>query len=79
MLLLGRITSAESIFHYTDGSNYQTFARADFRPLFLSELLSNMTAADRAAAEAKCSGNAECLFDYVVTGESNKTCSHFTK
>ena len=71
-LIIGRITSAESIFHYTGGSTYHTYAKVDFRPLFLSELLANMTAAERTAAETKCGGNVECLFDYVVTGELTK-------
>ena len=67
--IVGRITSAESIFHYIDGTTYQTHARVDFRPIFLSQVLSNMTTAERTMVNDKCGGNAECIFDYAVTSE----------
>ena len=67
--LPGRISETESLFYYA-GNTYTTYNTRDFTPLFLDEVLGNMTKTDRAEAEKTCGDNRECLFDYVVTGQS---------
>ena len=71
--LTGRIKRADSIFKYIEGTSFETFDRSDFEPLFLQEVLANMTASQRQQAQTKCNGNQECIFDYAVTGK-NDTC-----
>ena len=70
----GRIARADSIFKYTDGSNFETFDKRDFEPLFLQEVLDKMTDDEKQKAQDTCKGNNECIFDYVVTGEYDVIC-----
>ncbi|KAK2166194.1 hypothetical protein NP493_1330g01003 [Ridgeia piscesae] len=66
----GRILAVDSLFYYASGERYSTFAHKEFKPLFLEDVLKNMTAAERAKAQATCGENKECLFDFAVTGMS---------
>ena len=68
-LIPGRIQGdVDSLFHYAPGESYSTFARTSFTPLFIEDVLKNMTAAKRAVATNMCGDNKECLFDFAVTG-----------
>ena len=62
---------AESLFHYAENTDYNTYNIRDFTPLFLDEVLGNMTDTERTEAEKTCGENRECLFDYIVTGQSS--------
>ena len=64
----GRILAVDSLFYYAIGEPYSTFAHKEFKPLFLEDVLNNMTAAERKKAETTCGDNKECLFDFAVTG-----------
>ena len=64
----GRIQKIDSLFYYAPGENYLTYARTNFRPLFLSDVLANMTDAQKILANQKCGDNKECIFDFAVTG-----------
>jgi len=67
-MLTGRIKEEESLFHYREGSTYKTYARTSFHPLFIEDVLSKMTDAEKDAAVATCGSNKECFFDLAVTG-----------
>ena len=68
-LISGRIQGdLDSLFHYAPGESYSTFARTGFKPLFIEDVVKNMTAAKRAEATKTCGDNKECLFDFAVTG-----------
>ena len=64
----GRILAVDSLFYYASGESYSTFKNKGFKPLFLEDVLHNMTDAERANAKATCGDNKECLFDFAVTG-----------
>ena len=67
----GRIQGdVDSLFHYAAGESYSTFARTGFKPLFIEDVLKNMTAAKSAEATKTCGDNKECLFDFAVTGNA---------
>ena len=68
LLSPGRILAIDSLFYYTSGESYSTFAHKEFKPLFLEDVLNNMTKEERANAEKTCGDNKECLFDFAVTG-----------
>ena len=65
----GRIERADSIFKYTEDTTFETFDRRKFEPLFLQEVLDQMTDNQRQLVEKKCNGNNECIFDYAITGK----------
>ena len=69
----GRIQKIDSLFYYAPGESYSTFARTEFQPLFLEDVLANMTDAQRTTAEQTCGDNKECIFDFAVTGEYQTT------
>ncbi|KAK2190852.1 hypothetical protein NP493_66g04024 [Ridgeia piscesae] len=60
----------DSLFHYAAGESYSTFARTGFKPLFIEDVLKNMTAAKSAEATKTCGDNKECLFDFAVTDKA---------
>ena len=64
----GRIEELDSLFHYAPGENYSTYARSEFTPRFLEEVLANMTSSQREMAQNTCGDNKECLFDFAITG-----------
>ena len=64
----GRIDSANSLFYYAPWESYATFARAGFKPLFIEDVLRNMTAEKKTKAKETCGDNKECLFDFAITG-----------
>ncbi|KAK2172014.1 hypothetical protein NP493_1002g01061 [Ridgeia piscesae] len=66
---LWRIQPADSLFYYAPGESYLTFARTDFKPLFLEDVRSRMTDEQWATAKQTCQDNKECLFDYAITGK----------
>ncbi|KAK2152978.1 hypothetical protein NP493_2378g00005 [Ridgeia piscesae] len=66
-----RIQKIDSLFYYALGESYSTFARTEFKPLFLEDVLVGMTAEERRNAEKTCGENKECLFDFVVTGNGD--------
>ncbi|KAH3701432.1 hypothetical protein DPMN_076420 [Dreissena polymorpha] len=57
-------TAQESVFKYWDGLTHANFIQANFTPKFLEEASATL----RAEAEKKCSGNLQCVFDLVFTG-----------
>ncbi|KAI0210407.1 Mucin-like protein [Lamellibrachia satsuma] len=64
-----RIDAVDSLFFYAPGETHATYAHTEFQPLFLEDVLANMTAAQRTKAEQTCGNNKECLFDFAVTGK----------
>ena len=62
--MAGITTAQESIFKYGDGFTHANFIQANFTPKFLEEANATL----RAEAEKKCSGNLQCVFDLVFTG-----------
>ncbi|KAI0237078.1 Mucin-like protein [Lamellibrachia satsuma] len=66
---LWRIQKIDSLFYYAPGESYSTYAHTEFQPLFLEDVLANMTTAQRTKAEQTCGDNKECLFDFAVTGK----------
>ena len=64
----GRIEEIDSLFYYGPGESYSTFARTEFEPRFLEDVLANMTPSQREKARETCGDNRECIFDFVVTG-----------
>ena len=73
-VVAGRIERADSIFKYIEGNSFETFDRRDFEPLFLQEVLKNMTDDEKQRVQDKCNGNNECIFDYAVTGKNIIVC-----
>ena len=71
-IVLGRIDAVDSLFFYAPGETHATYAHTEFQPLFLEDVLANMTAAQRTKAEQTCGNNKECLFDFAVTGRQSK-------
>ena len=71
----GRILAVDSPFYYASGESYSTFENKGFKPLFLEDVLKNMTDAEEAEAKATCGENKECLFDFAVTGRI--TCKRY--
>lgn len=65
---LGRIQSIDSRFYYAPGESYSTFARTEFKPRFLEDVLNEMSPEQRTKATETCKDNKECLFDFAVTG-----------
>jgi len=59
----------DSLFYYASGESYSTFAQTDFKPLFLDDVLANMSPNEITEAKKTCGDNKECLFDFAVTGE----------
>ena len=84
-LYSGRIEQVDSLFYYVTGESYLTYAHTEFKPLFLEDVLANMTATQRATAKQICGDNKECVFDFAVTGEyqtmtlSTHECSFMSK
>ncbi|KAK2160812.1 hypothetical protein NP493_1626g00009 [Ridgeia piscesae] len=68
---LWRILAVDSLFYYASGESYSTFVHKEFKPLFLEDVLNNMTDAERVKAKATCGENKECLFDFAVTGNKD--------
>ena len=65
----GRVNEVDSVFYYTPPTSYSTYTSTGFQPLFVEDVLANMTDSQRLKAMETCGDNKECLFDYVVTGE----------
>ncbi|XP_052249684.1 uncharacterized protein LOC127857318 [Dreissena polymorpha] len=60
----GMTNASESIFKYGDGFTHANFIQTNFTPKFLEEANATL----RAEADKKCSGNLQCVFDFVFTG-----------
>lgn len=60
----GRTSVEESIFWYDDGLSQVTFSFPDFEPTFIDEANPDLVH----EAEGICGTNAQCVFDYIVTG-----------
>ena len=69
-LCSGRILKIDSLFHYASGESFSMFENKEFKPLFLEDILKNMTKAEREKAEKTCGENKECIFDFAVTGRN---------
>ena len=69
MCFAGRIQKPNSIFKYTEAATFESFAKKEFEPRFLQEVLDNMTPTKQAQVKEKCKGNNECIFDYAITGK----------
>ena len=65
--------SIDSLFYYAPGESYSTFARTEFQPLFLEDVLNVMTPEQRTKAKQTCGDNKECIFDFIVTGGDRQT------
>ncbi|KAI0212706.1 Mucin-like protein [Lamellibrachia satsuma] len=66
-----RIDSVDSLFYYAHGESYVTYARTDFKPLFIEDVLNSMTPEQRRKAKETCGDNKECIFDFVVTANAS--------
>lgn len=60
--IVGRTTSSESIFTYQPGTSHSTYQHSGFTP--------NFTASNSNEAVSLCGSNADCLFDYSITGKT---------
>ena len=69
LFIAGRIERGDSIFKYIEGKTFETFDKKNFVPLFLQEVLDQMSPEQLQKVEDKCKGNNECIFDYAVTGK----------
>lgn len=67
----GRTEKIDSLFYYSPGESYSTYANTEFQPLFLEDVLANMTEAQRTKAQETCGENKECLFDLAITGRNH--------
>ena len=63
---IGQVTLQETLFCYVDGLGPNNFSFPEAVPVFNSEI--NLTGIASEALITACGGNAECLFDGVVTG-----------
>ncbi|KAK2165542.1 hypothetical protein NP493_1362g01013 [Ridgeia piscesae] len=68
---LWRILKVDSLFHYASGESFSTFENKEFKPLFLEDIVNNMTNTERKKAEETCGKNKECIFDFAVTGNKD--------
>ena len=57
----------ESLFTYENGSSTETFSFPNHEPVFLDELLSNLTAEQLVTAQQTCGNDQSCLFDLLET------------
>ncbi|XP_019632656.1 PREDICTED: uncharacterized protein LOC109476214 [Branchiostoma belcheri] len=65
-----QIREDESLFTYEDGQNATSFAKPNFRPKFLGQLLAAVSAEKESEAEVLCGTNVECLFDFLSTNDT---------
>ncbi|XP_078665878.1 uncharacterized protein LOC144908217 [Branchiostoma floridae x Branchiostoma belcheri] len=65
-----QIRQDESLFTYEDGKNATSFAKPNFRPKFLNQLLAAVSAEKRSKADVLCGTNVECLFDFLSTNDA---------
>ena len=65
MLFVGKLLLGESLFYYQNGSGSSDVPI--ITPLFMDEV--NLTSMASEALITACSGDHECLFDGVVTGD----------
>ncbi|XP_078665918.1 uncharacterized protein LOC144908255 isoform X2 [Branchiostoma floridae x Branchiostoma belcheri] len=65
-----QIRQDDSLFTYEDGQNATSFAKPDFRPKFLNQLLAAVSPDKRSKAEVLCGTNVECLFDFLSTNDA---------
>ena len=63
----GQITEEESIFTYEDDESFATFAMPNHMPVFLDELLANLTEAQRDEVVEACGEDPSCQFDLLET------------
>ena len=63
----GQLMQNESLFNYEDGASTATFSFPDHEPVFLDELLSNLTAEQLSTAQQTCGDDQSCLFDLLET------------
>lgn len=67
IIITGRITQAESIFWYEEGTTSDTFQNPDYMPI---TLLDWDSAQEEQAAEELCDGDQACLYDFFVTKDT---------
>ena len=68
VLIIGQITSEQSLFTYKSGESVDTFRNDSYVPMFLDAIKwSNESL--RLAAEAQCNGDVSCLFDAAATND----------
>ena len=65
--LTGRITKAESLFVYKNGTSYEYYQDYDFVPQFRASFSSPE---EEARAREICGNNSQCLYDYSQTQDS---------
>ena len=63
----GQLMQNESLFNYEDGASTATFSFPSHEPVFLDELLSNLTAEQLSTAQQICGDDQSCLFDLLET------------
>ena len=66
-LILGQVTSEESIFTYEPDESVVTFSYPNHIPPFLDEILYNLMG--NSTLTDVCGDNVECLFDFDQTGD----------
>lgn len=64
---LGQITEGESLFTYPNGTSFSDYYFPDFVPPYLQEVVNNAPP----DIVNMCSGNQQCIFDAVETGDNN--------
>ena len=65
---IGRITMTSSLFHYPEGTDFNTYNILDFTPLFYEEVVAKMTEDEKTKAADICGENRDCIFDLAITG-----------
>ena len=63
----GQLMQNESLFNYEDGASTETFSFPSHEPIFLDELLSNLTTEQLSTAQQTCGDDQSCLFDLLET------------
>ena len=72
MFFSGRIQETDSLFKYIGNATFGSVNPANFEPIFMEDVLANMTDAEKELANSTCQGNnIECMFDLQVTGKNN--------
>ena len=68
LLVSGQITANETLFFYTSGSSYDSYANPSFEPTFELPPVDNATLVD---VTKTCGGSEECIFDYLLTDKKS--------
>ena len=64
----GQITANETLFFYTSGSSYVSYANPSFEPTFQLPPVDDATMEN---VTKTCGGSEQCIFDYLLTGKKS--------